>query len=169
MVAMPTVSENTIKPALVQRHPALATLDLERNSVKFDEPECVNPYADAERGMKKVGGHVSNYDHMTDTSPRPSETRLKENLQEQKSANKAEGILRESSVIGLSTNHEGPIKNSATQNGPIKSTAVETINQDGSVKVTYSNGTHKHISADGRVVTMTYFNGDTKQTFHDGR
>lgn len=35
---------------------------------------------------------------------------------------------------------------------------------DGSVEIMYSNGNLKTISADGKIIRMKYFNGDTKET-----
>lgn len=40
---------------------------------------------------------------------------------------------------------------------------VETVQEDGSRRIVFPNGTHKVISADGKTVTVHFFNGDIKQ------
>ena len=40
---------------------------------------------------------------------------------------------------------------------------VETVQDDGSRRIVFPNGTHKVISADGKTVTVHFFNGDIKQ------
>lgn len=43
----------------------------------------------------------------------------------------------------------------------------ETVLEDGSVQVSYSNGNIKTVSADGRTIVMQYHNCDRKETFKD--
>ena len=180
-VAMPTVSENTIKPALAQRHPTLARLDQERCSVKFAEPEYVSLYPAGVINSQN-GGHVTTGGHDRSGHDRGKDHQVVENtshksvelLSKQYTSaehphkpRKPEGenaILQEGGIpkdASLFNHHQS--RPSSAKGG------TETINSDGSVNVAYSNGTVKHTSSDGKVVTMTYFNGDTKQTFHDGR
>ncbi|XP_041455950.1 centromere protein J-like isoform X2 [Lytechinus variegatus] len=46
---------------------------------------------------------------------------------------------------------------------------VEQVKPDGSRVLTFSNGTRKEISADGRTIIISFFNGDVKQILPDQR
>ncbi|XP_015771413.1 PREDICTED: centromere protein J-like isoform X2 [Acropora digitifera] len=46
---------------------------------------------------------------------------------------------------------------------------VEKVNSDGSRVISFTNGTRKEISADGKTVVVTFFNGDIKQIMPDQR
>ncbi|XP_004715464.1 centromere protein J [Echinops telfairi] len=46
---------------------------------------------------------------------------------------------------------------------------VEKVFQDGSHVILFPNGTRKEVSADGKTLTVTFFNGDVKQVMPDER
>ena len=46
---------------------------------------------------------------------------------------------------------------------------IEKVTSDGSRVISFANGTRKEISADGKTVIVTFFNGDVKQIMPDQR
>ncbi|KAM8803147.1 centrosomal P4.1-associated protein [Rhynchonycteris naso] len=46
---------------------------------------------------------------------------------------------------------------------------IEKVNKDGCHVILFPNGTQKEVSADGKTVTVTFFNGDVKQVMPDER
>ncbi|XP_064442403.1 centromere protein J isoform X4 [Mirounga angustirostris] len=59
----------------------------------------------------------------------------------------------------------GPCVPAAKKDGPV----IEKVYKNGCHVILFPNGTRKEVSADGKIVTVTFFNGDVKQVMPDER
>lgn len=133
------------------------------NELSIQAEEIVDKIMGSGQKMKTTGSEPHPFAlHVSPTNERVSDPTTKEDAVRSVEAGNMDSKrkIKSGSVQNLSP--EQPCRAQSSDG------MVEVVQGDGSRLITFPNGTHKHISADGSSVSVQFFNGDTKHIKPDG-